>query len=130
MTRPGWRRTFPDASSVISTRVRKQDVYCDLTLLPMKSLSGSSKLGSENSAGADLAILSLCNHLVLSRGTFGAWASFLSGDNHILNDRMWNMLLLISHVSGSHRIVPKHFDANLNPFLASNQVPLFDLSQR
>ena len=81
-------------------------------------------LGPENSAGADMAILSLCNHLVLSRGTFGAWASFLSGETQP------HLILSYNFDPGSHRIVPKHFDANVNPFLPTNQVPLLDLSQR
>ena len=60
----------------------------------MKSLSESSKLGPENSAGADMAILSLCNHLVLSRGTFGAWASFLSGETQAQTKNMlWFALI-------------------------------------
>ena len=73
---------------------------------------GSASLSSSVSAGVDLALLSLCNHLVLSRGTFGAWASFLSG---------------------AARILPKHFTPGqglANPFALKHQVPLFDMSQR
>ena len=63
------------------------------------------------SAGLDMAVLSLCNHLVLSRGTFGLWSSVLSG---------------------STRIMPKHFlpDLKGKPLEVRNQVPLFDLSHR
>ena len=73
---------------------------------------GSASLSSSVSAGVDLALLSLCNHLVLSRGTFGAWASFLSG---------------------AARILPKHFTPGqglADPFALKHQVPLFDMSQR
>ena len=81
---------------------------CNICILYL----GSASLSSSVSAGVDLALLSLCNHLVLSRGTFGAWASFLSG---------------------AARILPKHFTPGqglANPFALKHQVPLFDMSQR
>ena len=67
---------------------------------------------SGDSAGLDMAVLTLCNHLVLSRGTFGLWSSILSG---------------------ASRILPKHFYHRTmkgRPFEQRNQVPIFDLSHR
>ena len=78
-------------------------------------MEGSSQIAGfynssqpQASAGLDLASLSLCNNLVLSRGTFGTWASVLSG---------------------AVRITPKH-SQTADPFLVRNQVPIFDFSQR
>jgi len=72
-------------------------------------LTGFYDVKDRDSAGLDLAVLSLCNHLVLSRGTFGLWASVLSGKT---------------------RILPKHFHPQMKgkPFDMRNQVPIFDLS--
>ena len=36
---------------------------------------------SQDSGGLDLAVLTLCNHIVRSRGTFGLWGTILSGQH-------------------------------------------------
>ena len=65
----------------------------------------------QDSAGLDMAVLSSCKHMVLSRGTFGLWGNILSG---------------------SSRVLPKHFIAEAvgKPLELRNQVPLLDLSHR
>ena len=65
----------------------------------------------QDSAGLDMALLSSCNHMVLSRGTFGLWGNILSG---------------------ASRILPKHFsyETQGKPLELRNQVPLLDLSHR
>ena len=70
-------------------------------------LSEFSNSSQWRSAGLDLAALSLCDYLVLSRGTFGLWSSILSG---------------------AVRITPKHRTAAGDPLLLNNQVPLIDFS--
>ena len=59
----------------------------------------------QDSAGLDLAVLSLCSHSILSRGTFGLWGNILSG---------------------GPRILPKHFsgEARGDPLQIHNQVQL------
>ena len=38
----------------------------------------------QDSAGLDMAVLSSCHHMVLSRGTFGLWGNILSGSSRVL----------------------------------------------
>ena len=39
-----------------------------------------------NSTGTDLALLSMCDHMIISHGTYGMWAAFLasSENTHIM----------------------------------------------
>ena len=36
-------------------------------------------IGSSDSTGDDLALLSLCDHTIMTRGTFSTWAAMLAG---------------------------------------------------
>ena len=45
--------------------------------------SGFYSVASPDSAGLDLAVLTLCNHIVRSRGTFGLWGAILAGQSHV-----------------------------------------------
>ena len=76
-------------------------------ILSLHFLSEFSNSSQWRSAGLDLAALSLCDYLVLSRGTFGLWSSILSG---------------------AVRITPKHRTVAGDPLLLNNQVPLIDFS--
>ena len=40
------------------------------------------KLSKEECIGVDFAILTLCDHVVVSHGTFGMWAAFLSSNEN------------------------------------------------
>ena len=44
------------------------------------------KIGKSESVGVDLALLTLCDHVIISHGTFGLWAAFLSSleNDHIM----------------------------------------------
>ena len=44
-------------------------------------------LAKGNPAGVDLAILSLCDHVIMSVGTFGWWGAWLAGGNTVYYDR-------------------------------------------
>ena len=43
-------------------------------------------LAAADDIGDDLALLAACNHTILSYGTFGQWAGFLSGGRVIISD--------------------------------------------
>ena len=40
-------------------------------------------VGSSDSTGDDLALLSLCHHTIMTRGTFSTWAAMLAGGLYI-----------------------------------------------
>ena len=44
------------------------------------------KISKTESIGIDLAILSLCDHIIMTHGTFGLWGTFLSSieNQHII----------------------------------------------
>ena len=39
-------------------------------------------LSKIESTGIDLAILSICDHIIVTHGTFGIWSTFLSSDHN------------------------------------------------
>ena len=43
-------------------------------------------------AGIDMALLSMCDHVIISHGTFGIWAAFLASSNnsHIMAEILPN----------------------------------------
>ena len=45
-------------------------------------------ISKKMSKGTDLALLSMCKHVIISHGTFGMWAAFLSSseNTHIMAD--------------------------------------------
>ena len=45
------------------------------------AISGFYDVRAPDSAGLDLAVLSLCNHVIRSRGTYGLWGAILAGDS-------------------------------------------------
>lgn len=64
-------------------------------LLPRASgfrarLAGTGDPGSAEYAAVDLAILSRCNHTILSYGTYSFWAGFLSGGMRVTPAAMFN----------------------------------------
>lgn len=87
------------------------DISSDCIFLNMPLYLGFYNQSQQDSAGLDMAVLASCDHMVLSRGTFGLWGNILSG---------------------SSRILPKHFlsEAIGKPLELRNQVPLLDLSHR
>eukprot|EP01083_Nonionella_stella_P267931 905415_1 len=46
---------------------------------------------AKNSAATDFAILSHCDHLIRSRGTFGWWAGLLTGGEVVYYDEEWDV---------------------------------------
>ena len=40
------------------------------------------------SIGHDMAVMSLCNHTILSYGTFGYWSGFLAGGS-VIEPQLW-----------------------------------------
>merc|ERR1712241_622265 len=74
---PGKARAF-----IIKTINDKEDVVFIGTI--DQALNG--KIHKHQSTGIDLVILSSCDHVIISHGTYGIWAAFLAsnGNTHIM----------------------------------------------
>jgi len=62
-----------------------------------------------NSAGLDLAILSLCDHLIVSVGSFGWWAAWLSNGTSIYYDKWPRPLSQLEYQVEKQDYFPTHW---------------------
>ena len=76
---------------------------------------GRGQLHNRHEIGLDLAIISQCNHTILSHGTFSFWAGFLAGGKRIIPS-------MIVYGSRSRRGKSGGIlDTNLGPFHMSDK---------
>jgi len=80
-----FRRKFSNAIFVVATDdydwARKNIVGDDVFYSPSKDL-----LDNHLGAAADLALLSQCNHSIITYGSFGMWSALLAGGTTIMAD--------------------------------------------
>ena len=71
-------------SMIFNDQKRAKDVFYVGTIA--SAVNGNMSKGL--SQGTDLALLSMCDHVIISHGTFGMWAAFLasSENTHIMAD--------------------------------------------
>jgi galactoside 2-L-fucosyltransferase 1/2 len=75
-----YRNKYPATHFIVATTER---AWCEGNLLP---LPGVSMLPPGGSAAVDLAALSLCDHTIMSIGTYGMWAGWLAGGEVVYFD--------------------------------------------
>ena len=71
---------------------------------------GTGQLHDRLDIGRDLAIMSQCNHTILSHGTYSFWAGFLAGGQRIIPS------MVLKLAKGSGRGKQRVLDSNLGPF--------------
>ena len=75
----------PKAKKII---IDSQPEYQDIVFVGTIDDAIDGKMSREESMGVDLAIMSLCQHVIMTHGTFGLWSTFLSSleNEHIVAD--------------------------------------------
>ena len=75
----------PKAKKII---IDSQPDHQDIVFVGTIDDAIDGKMSNEESMGVDLAILSLCDHVIMTHGTFGLWSTFLSSveNEHIVAD--------------------------------------------
>ena len=75
----------PKAKKVI---IDSQPHHRDIIFVGTIDDAIDGKVSKEESVGVDLALLSLCQHVIMTHGTFGLWSTFLSSteNEHIVAD--------------------------------------------
>ena len=75
----------PKAKKII---IDSQPDHQDIVFVGTIDDAIDGKMSNEESMGVDLAILSLCQHVIMTHGTFGLWSTFLSSveNEHIVAD--------------------------------------------
>jgi len=75
----------PKAKKII---IDSQPDHQDIVFVGTIDDAIDGKMSNEESMGVDFAILSLCDHVIMTHGTFGLWSTFLSSveNEHIVAD--------------------------------------------
>ena len=63
---------------IVNSEKEKGDIFFAGTISQAKD----EKITAQESVGIDLALLSMCDHLIISHGTFGLWGAFLASTNN------------------------------------------------
>ena len=84
--------------TAIELVTKSQEDTSDIHFAGTINFGLEGQLTKEESSGIDFATLTLCDHVIVTHGTFGLWAAFLASDTntHIMAKR--NMLEEVKEV--------------------------------
>jgi len=92
----------------------------DIPWCKKQSFFKATHLVSEkHTAAQDMAILAICDHVIISIGTFGWWGGLLSGGEVVYNAKEFNM----KHKTNKGKVVKDdYYPTSWKPLLSSNPV--------
>ena len=84
--------------TAIELVTKSQEDTSDIHFAGTINFGLEGQLTKEESSGIDFATITLCDHVIVTHGTFGLWAAFLASDTntHIMAKR--NMLEEVKEV--------------------------------